>query len=682
MKIRNLIVAMLIGSMAIAFIPVQAFSADGLQVSILRAGIDSSLRPEAEFTLKDSSGAPVRLADVSIRGFILARLDVLNPANGSAVYTSYSTVLRTGADGFPGAGNEAVQATYDSGGEYIEHAPGHYTYVFGTDIPSGFDRTKTHTVSAQMERTVNGNRYVSNPLYHFVPNGSDVIQLRKVITNESCNTCHTSLGIHGGGRKDVTLCLTCHNPQSSDPETGNSVDMTTMIHKIHMGAELPSVQAGGTYQIVGFRNSVHDYSHALYPQDVRNCQSCHTGPDGDVFKTAPSRRACASCHDDVNFQTGVGHGPGIPQLDDTSCATCHPADGPEFGLSVVGAHTIPTKSAAISNISIEILEVTNAAPGQTPIVRFRITQEDGTVINPADMRTLTIRFAGPTEDITHYIDESAIEGSAVDGDAFSYAFTEALPADAKGTYLVTIDNRYNVTVVDNPEGEDDITATISADNPSFLVSVDESPIKPRREIVSLDKCNVCHDRISFHGGQRNQINNCASCHHPKASDDLAIRAENGIGGGESISLGVMVHKIHTGINLEQDYTVYRSRGIYNFNGIAFPGMVSQCSMCHIEDVPALPLPRDAESVEIAQVDGTTIVQQPAMANCTSCHDMRDSVAHASLNTTADGIESCAVCHREGRSASIAEAHALKVFLDVTERTSSDPTKIKEWLMHQ
>jgi hypothetical protein len=63
------------------------------------------------------------------------------------------------------------------------------------------------------------------------------------------------------------------------------------IHKIHMGSFLPSVQAGTRYQIIGFQNSVDDWSTVVYPAAVRRCQTCHNPKNG-----ASQTEYCVLCH--------------------------------------------------------------------------------------------------------------------------------------------------------------------------------------------------------------------------------------------------------------------------------------------------------------------------------------------------------------------------------------------------
>ena len=150
-------------------------------------------------------------------------------------------------------------------------------YKFGTVLPEGYDMDVTHTVGSYARRDLTEfelDRYVANELYHFVPSGSAMPMPRDIVTTETCNgRCHDPLAMHGGARQEVGLCILCHNPnQDIDPDTGNSVDMPLMIHKIHMGANLEN-----GYNIIGYRQTDHDYSDVVYPAEINECESCHTG---------------------------------------------------------------------------------------------------------------------------------------------------------------------------------------------------------------------------------------------------------------------------------------------------------------------------------------------------------------------------------------------------------------------
>ncbi len=652
---------------------------EGLKAEIINVGINNELKPVITFKIMDDMDRPLSLDDVSIRGFILARLEVVNAEKGSMHYFSYTTRTQTVPEGEPNAGASAEQVSYDSGGNFNEIELGHYQYVFGTALPADFDRTATHSASAQIARTIGEDEYFANPLFHFVPDGSEVTTLRKVVTTEACNQCHTRMGFHGGGRREIGLCVLCHTPQTVDPDTGNTVDMRVIIHKIHRGTNLPSVEAGGSYKIVGYRQSVHDYSHVEFPMDIRNCTICHAGENGEVYKNAPSRLVCGACHDGVNFETGEGHGPGIPQTSDETCTQCHISEGPEFGISIAGAHTVPFKSEQLPGLNAEILAVENAAPNQAPIVRYRVTNGDGSMVDLADMSTVAITFGGPTKEYTRFTREDAGENSTLENDAFVYTFTAPIPADAEGTYAFAIEARRNVNIV--IPGEEEIEVTEAADNPIFKVAITGDSVNQRRQIVNLNRCNVCHDKLSLHGSLRNQIDYCVVCHNPKV-DDIRRRPE-GVQGGESVSFSYMIHKIHTGEELHQDYTVYGyGNRPHDYNEVLFPGKRKECSICHVEEVPALPLSEVVEPIDFFDKEMNLVHIPPTTAACTSCHDMREVIAHAQLNTTSDGIESCAVCHREGRDASIIMAHDQDEFLNVIEHIGAPPTSVDTWTLFE
>lgn len=559
----------------------------------------------------------------------------------------------------------ATQASTDSGGTWTALEMGHYVYTFGTKLPSGFDMTATHQLGIYGNRNLQteiGKTYYDNETLDFRPDGETVGATAKwdKIRDGACLNCHQELGLHGGQRRDVKLCVMCHNMQTSDPDTGNSVDMANMIHKIHSGPNLAN-----PYIIIGFRGSVHDYSRVTYPQDRRNCSNCHEGrtaaqkpTQSNVWYSYPSRRACGACHDHVNFDTGEGHAAG-PQPDDAACANCHqPESELEFDASIKGAHTIPVKSAQLPGINLEILSVTNTAPGQNPTVVIKGTTDDGT---PFDWTQLSASrhpiLAGPNTSYTTYYREDARTSGVYDAatGTVTYTFTNAIPEDATGSWTISGDFRGNFTVKDG-QGND-VTVSDAGINPIEYFSVDGSSVKPRRMTVTINQCNSCHDRLALHGGQRLVVQECVICHNPVNSDE-AVRLE---GEPASISMARMVHRIHTGEELLDDYTIYGFRSsIHNYNEVLYPGDRRNCQACHTSTGYQLPVAQGADPV--ITPDDYWSPQGPGTSACLGCHDSQDAAAHAFLNTTMfpgsdKPAESCGACHGGDATWSVDKVHA-------------------------
>ena len=100
--------------------------------------------------------------------------------------------------------------------------------------------------------------------------------------------------------------------------------------------------------------------------------------------------------------------------------------------------------------------------------------------------------------------------------------------------------------------------------------------------MDLANCNTCHDQLVLHGGQRFNTEECVICHNPNASD--AARRPADQAPVESIDFKRMIHRIHTGEELTQDFTIYGFGGtVTNFNEVRFPGDRRDCTTCHLED---------------------------------------------------------------------------------------------------
>jgi OmcA/MtrC family decaheme c-type cytochrome len=428
--------------------------------------------------------------------------------------------------------------------------------------------------------------------------------------------------------------------------------MASMIHKIHRGPGLPSVQAGGKFQVADYQGELRDFSGTTFPRDIRECTTCHQqASQADNYNTCPHDTACGSCHDNVNFATGKNH-PGGPQADNSQCTNCHASQGDhEFDSSVIGAHTIPAMSKQLGGVNFEILSVDNTAAGNRPTVRFSVKDDAGNMIAPPSMAHVALVLAGPTGDYSQAITEDISKSDQAAG-GYSYTFQYQIPRDATGTWTVGIEGTKTHTL--NAGTVLEMTQNQGGVNKLFSFAVDGGQVQPRRTVVTLQNCNSCHSSLSAHGGNRNQIEMCVLCHNPNATDSAVRPAANNP--PQAIDFRTMVHKIHTGTQLASDYTVYGYRGSVNsFNGVTFPGDRRDCEKCHVNGSEQFPLRGNLLSVKTPRDYITTT--PPESAACLGCHATKGASGHAAANTTALFGESCDVCHGQGSDFSIDKVHA-------------------------
>ena len=684
--------------------------------SITRVTMPEDGKPVVEIYLRDEQNYSLKGLPAANVSFVLARLEP--PVNGSPstwhAITRKKELLGDTAKLSPqeavtGTG-EKNQATTEpaTSGVWTDQQNGVYTYKFAkslkgdTEIP--FDGTMPHRVGFEIR--LSPAIPANNPVYTFNPITNDPINNsgREIVDDDTCDACHDGLTFHGGARTDLQYCAMCHESYSFDAQTGNSIDLKVMIHKIHRGADLPSVQAGGIYGIFGYLNEFEDYSDVVFPQDLRNCTTCHEESDANTpqasnWRTTVENATCTSCHDDVNFETGANHGDGVAATDDT-CTACHGPNAQVGNLRVERAHQIPEQVAA-AKFKYEVLAVTNTAPGQLPKVTIRVV--DPTNGNaPYDIRaaggpfqvgsaSLRVDVAFSTRpDFTNTGSGSATDAttgtpaqpiridfkaSGVADPAFAGSFTAtattAIPASATGSGKAFVEGHPAVDVTG--DGTPDSLPVVSVGK--VFAITDETPVD-YRPIVDIAKCNDCHQQLAAHGN--NRVDNtelCASCHNPNATDiarrveDSECEAVTGTLDDQAIDFKFMVHAIHAGAG----YKVcgYQNSG-YDFSHVRYPGKINNCEGCHLPDTYYPPDATTAIATTIDAGDRTTplgdVAITPAAAACSACHTDAAARQHMQFNGSFSAvkdaesrtavIETCASCHGPGKSTDVKSVHGI------------------------
>lgn len=670
----------------------KAFFADELTVEFVRPGLVIKINSAqivadgtitAIYTITDPMGLPLDAAGVTTPGTVSLSFIAAVLPNNQQDYTSYTTRTATGT-----VITSTQQAGADSGGAVTPVGSGQYQYTFHTKALSGFDATATHTIGIYGSRNLSvynlGTNYAS-ATFNFVPNGSAVSHTHDIIKTASCNACHDQLSAHGGSRRGIEMCVLCHTPQTSDPNTGATMDAKVFFHKIHMGANLPSVQAGTPYVPAINQFGTFDYSNVAYPADPgdpRRCETCHSQTTGAAqaaaYLTNPTRAACGACHDNVNFATGVNH-PGGPQFDDNLCATCHIPQGEiDFDASIKGAHVAPTASSLITSVVVNITKVQNGTAGSAPVVSFTIRDRNGSPLPLTSLEDLSFTMAGPTSDYGYtsfgqdvstpgYVTEDGTVASCDANSNCLYTFQHTVPPNATGSYAIGVESERLETVLAGTTTQQ----TIESGTPNQVVyfSVDGSLVQNRRQVVAISNCNQCHVNLQAHGARRNNTEYCILCHNPSNTDASqrvnAKVAADKAAPAQGINLNLMVHRIHYGINMQASKRSYVVVGFggshHDFSATLFPAMsptgaatdTRNCSLCHVKSSEqSLPLGLNAA----VDPQGPINSIQPISSACSGCHVNLPAASHMLSNTTTLG-EACTVCHSSGAAFAVDQMHA-------------------------
>ena len=720
-------------------------------------GVTVSSPPVVDFTVLDANGNPaVGLAANTVR-FTFAKLQPSDPdVNGGLPYWQ-SYINRAVTPDQPGGPNvlpTAIQANTESGGTLEDLGSGQYRYTFATDVTNittpiavPWQPNLTHRVGMEIRlNSGSGARRPMapfNPVLDFVPDGGAGSGITKNIADtNNCQDCHFEFAFHGGQRKSVEYCVTCHNPGHVDADSGNSMDMAHMVHSIHMGNDRATPYI--IYRNFGGNDFTFDFGEVRYPQSKTYCETCHTDsashPDGDNWNEGATAKACGGCHADglvaQNFDAVTGQAEyffnhtlagadvDVGIVEDGACQACHlgviESAGPPLAIhsSIRGDDRV--RKAAGDNFVFEILGATNTAPGDTPVVTFRVTDPAG---SPYDIFTapqftdgnaaLNLYVSWATADFYGGDENGLVLGGRINDDLSIQAVQDLNFRDAGYPYRMRFgaikDAILNGGGAANPDGSytvpffralpaaftGDVAFAlgghpaweytdadgVTAFDRAAAVSAVYYPGEPRQAAFESASCDNCHERLQRHGGNRNgNYEFCLMCHN----GDTAVCSTNPNPDGscpagetqEGYHFGYMIHSIHTGS------ATYEGGA---FAGVHFPQNVANCETCHKPGSynVARSTARAVSTNQGADIRVWTddIATTPTAAACGVCHD--DTAARGHFESQAgqvddlkctivgaacgaidgssgsglpNGQEACAVCHGTGSEFETSQYH--------------------------
>ena len=672
----------------------------GLVSTIDNVTLSAAPAPVVEFTVKTVHGGPVLGLAPGVTRFMVSKL-VNDPAGRvPSRWQSYVNRSVTPSAGSPAVLANAIQANTETAAaaRWVELGDGRYRYTYAVDLDNvaapiavAYEPALTHRVGLEIRMSGAAEELApDNPVKDFVPNGGAGSGAKLVAATENCADCHVRFDLHGGPRRTNEYCVTCHNPGTVDPDTGEDLGMAYMTHSIHLGEARAE-----PFKVWGFGGEF-DFSEVTYPQSPLFCETCHTqsaaAPDGDDWQDNPSAAACGSCHIEGLEKTGPDAATGRYAYQyqhstfdylapDGVCGDCHRPTGVAGGVLEVHRQGPRLQKELGEQFVFQVLSVTNVGEGKVPSISFKVAKPDGT---PYDIATdpafqgssasLNLYFAWDARDVSNadaatgatpagergapyrmrLADIKAYAVKNADGSYTTDLKTAAVPAGIALTVdpasaMVVMDGHPVATVTGHPVIPDGTVVQARARNAVGYFGVE------RARLVSEAKCNDCHEQLQLHGGNRNgDPQGCLVCHNASSgwSDDDNIAGP--------IVMGAMIHNIHAG-------------KMPLFFGITYPQSLANCESCHL---PGTYNAARTEALAISTGPGADVSlftddtwDSATSGTCGTCHDSGPAKAHMEQNggafavaggkslTPSSATEACAVCHGPGRAVDTARVHA-------------------------
>ncbi|SHI10984.1 OmcA/MtrC family decaheme c-type cytochrome [Ferrimonas marina] len=555
----------------------------------------------------------------------------------------------------------------------------------------------------------------------YIPASGDAADsVKDIVSNQACARCHGTLNGFAEddirlaaidahhNYQQVENCIACHNRAlalgdadngSGEDPKGFNPDFAPMVHRLHAGHHLADALVG---------DAKAEFSHIGYPARGTECVLCHD--NGDGWQVA-SVQACESCH--INFTSDDSLVLNHDGVTDDACVNCHGSGN----LSPANAHRVGDTELAKAVLTMSVASFERDAVSGDMTAVFDVMVNGAAVADGFDLTpyhagkgvlpeiTITAVNANGFADYGrhkafHLDNMTAVGGqltsvlaaadAMVFADGDTVVFAPHFAVCTQGGELVASDPALEV----GPRQPICVDGGIQSPVAIFeyaVVGGGAEPVMlqtdtPERMSVDVAKCNSCHDDLTLvkKAYGNSELAQCSQCHNSSnagsyhAGVNLFVTNTSGDVEMEQVpnqyfnrDLMTVSHRFHSGAwDLDDPHAVF----ILDNELTGYPQQLNHCAACHKDDLSlfaedgGLRSAKRQVQVEYPPFSGNLYQVSPVTEACRSCHvhNTPTALSHFSNNgavlaedmsTAVAGVESCGVCHAEGKTFGIDAMHA-------------------------